>query len=211
MRLNLSRRLATRIKVGTLAVAAATTGAVFAPAPAYANTPRVEIVNVSTGLRADVIGASKADGQNVFLWPNNTSASQEFDLVNMGGGFFQLRARHSFKCLMLDQTQPGVGDGRRLAQYPCTDASYRSAQWSFQDMNGGCPDTALCTDLGRRIIKNRYSGRCIDAANASGKKPPRESYLQTWTCITSTSAWNADNQIWKIYDPVARQTVTRPS
>lgn len=198
----------TRVGAAVAAIAAAV---VLAPAPASANTPNIEIVNVATNLRADVVWASTADGANAFLWTNNTSASQLFDLINMGGGFFQIRARHSGKCLMLDRTQTNVGDGRRIAQYPCTDASYRSAQWSFTDISGDCEANALCADTGRRIIKNRFTGRCLDADNPSGKKPGQQALLQTWTCISSTKAWNADNQLWKIYDPVTRRAVTRPS
>ena len=208
------KRTAIRVKLEALAVAAVTAvaaGAVLAPAAAYADTSRVEIVNAATNLRADVMRASVQDGQNVFLWPNNTSASQEFDLVNMGSGFFQLRARHSGKCLMVDRTQVNVGNGRRIAQYPCTDPSYQSAQWSFEHMNGNCEANALCIDSGRRIIKNRYTGRlCLDTANPSGKMPGQEAVLQLSTCISSPSAWNADNQIWKIIDPVTRQPITQP-
>ena len=204
------KRTAIRVKLGALAVAAVAAGAVLAPAAAYADTSRVEIVNAATNLRADVMWASVQDGQNVFLWPNNASASQEFDLVNMGSGFFQLRARHSGKCLMVDRTQVNVGNGRRIAQYLCTDTSYQSAQWSFEDMNGNCEANALCIDSGRRIIKNRYTGRCLDTANPTGKMPGRQAVLQLWTCISSPSAWNADNQIWKIIDPVTRQPITRP-
>jgi hypothetical protein len=178
---------------------------------AAANTSRVEIVNVATERRADVMWASPNDGQNVFLWRNNASASQLFDLINMGGGFFQIRARHSNKCLMVDRTQPNVGDGRRIAQYPCTDASYKSAQWSFRDMNGGCSDNGLCVDRGWRVIKNRYSGKCLDTHNPSGRRPGEQAVLQLWSCITSPTAWNADNQIWKIFDPATRRAITRPS
>ena len=159
---------------------------------AYANTNRVEIVIFATNFRADVMWASQQDGQNVFLWPNNSSASQEFDLINMGGGFFQLRARHSDKCLMVDRTQVKVGNGRRIAQYPCTDAGYKSAQSSFQDINGNCEANALCIDSGRRAIKNRYTGKCLDTANPSGTKPGEQAVLQSWTCISSPSAWNAE-------------------
>ena len=204
------KRTAIRVKLGALAVAAIAAGAVLAPAAAYADTSRVEIVNAATNLRADVMWASVQDGQNVFLWPNNASASQEFDLINMGSGFFQLRARHSGKCLMVDRTQVNVGNGRRIAQYLCTDTSYQSAQWSFEDMNGNCEANALCIDSGRRIIKNRYTGRCLDTANPSGKMPRQQAVLQLWTCISSPSAWDADNQIWKIIDPVTGQPITRP-
>ena len=202
------KRLASRVTIATLAVAVASCA--LLTGSAYANTSRVELVIASTNLRADVMWASVQDGQNVFLWRNNTSASQEFDLINMGGGFFQLRARHSGKCLMLDKTQVNVGNGRRIAQYPCTGASYKSAQWSFEDMNGNCEADALCVDTGRRVIRNRYTGRCLDTDNPSGKRPGQQAFLQLWTCISSPNAWNADNQIWKIFDPVTRRPITQP-
>jgi Ricin-type beta-trefoil lectin domain-like len=202
------------VTVGTLAVAI-TLCTLLVPGAAYANTNHVELVNVATRLRADVMWASQADGQNVFLWVNNTSASQLFDLIYMGSSpsginFFQIRARHSGKCLMVDRSQPNVGNGRRIAQYPCTSASYMSAQWYFKDMNPPCADNGLCRDLGWRVIKNRYWSKCIDTANPAGKKPPQRAVLQLWTCIRSTSAWNADNQIWKIWDPFARRTIYQP-
>ena len=150
------RRLAPRVTIGTLAVVVASC-ALLVPGAAYANTNRVELVIAATNLRADVMWASTQDAQNVFLWPNNASASQEFDLINMGSGFFQIRARHSGKCLMLDKNQGKVGNGTRIAQYPCPGAGYQSAQWSFQDMNGNCEADALCADTGRRVIRNRYT------------------------------------------------------
>jgi hypothetical protein len=201
--------------VGTLAVAIALC-TLLVPGAAYANTYHVELINVSSHLRADVIGASQDDGQNVFLWVNNTSASQLFDLIYMGSSrsgirFFQIRARHSGKCLMLDRSQPNVGNGRRIAQYPCTPASYMSAQWYFKDMNPPCDDNALCLDRGWRVIKNRYTSKCIDTNNPAGTNPPQQAVLQLWTCISSPSAWNADNQIWRIWDPFARRTIYRPA
>jgi len=195
------------LAIGTLTVFCT----LLVPGAAYANTNRVELVNVATRLRADVMWASQQDGQNVFLWVNNTSASQLFDLINMDGTYFQIRARHSGKCLMVDRTQPNVGNGRRIAQYPCTPASYKSAQWRFDDMNPRCADNALCLDLGWRIIRNRnFIGKCLDTANPAGKKPPQQAVLQLWTCISRTTAWNADNQIWKIWDPFARRTIVQP-
>jgi hypothetical protein len=116
--------------------------------------------------------------------------------------------------LMLDRAQAKlegrVGNGTRIAQYPCTPANYKSAQWSFKDMNGDCEANALCIDAGRRVIKNRYTPKCLDTANPSGKRPGQKAVLQLWTCISSPSAWNADNQIWKIFDPVTRRAITQP-
>jgi hypothetical protein len=146
-------------------------------------------------------------------WKNNASASQEFDLIFMGNDgrdFFQIRARHSGKCLMLQKNQGKVGNGTRIAQYPCSAATYRSAQWYFNDVSGNCEADALCSDSGRRVIKNRYVPKCIDTANPSGKRPGQQAILQLWTCVSSPSTWNADNQIWKIIDPVTKRPITEP-
>jgi hypothetical protein len=200
-----------RLTIGTLAVVAASC-ALLASGTAYANTNHVELVDAKTHLRADVMWASVQDGQNVFLWPDNKSASQLFDLIYMGSSrsglqFFQIRAEHSGKCLMVDRTQPNVGNGRRIAQYPCTAASYQSAQWYVKDMNPFCADNALCADLGWRVIVNRWYGKCLDTANPAGTNPPQQATLQLWTCIPSTNVWNADNQIWQIVDAGTKRPV----
>jgi hypothetical protein len=81
----MTRRLAPRVALGTLVASCA----LLVPGAAYANTDRVEIVNFASNgkLRADVMGASVQDGQGVFLWPNNSSASQEFDSSTWGWVF----------------------------------------------------------------------------------------------------------------------------
>ena len=108
--------------IGTLAVAVALC-ALVAAGSACADTNRVEIVNAATHLRADVMWASAQDGQGVFLWPDNTSASQLFALVYTGSSgsglrFFQIRARHSGRCLMLQKDQPGSGTVRGSCSFP---------------------------------------------------------------------------------------------
>jgi len=199
-----------KLAVAGLATAAALAAGVLAPAPASALTPRVELVNVSTNLRADVMWASTADATGAFLWPDNTSASQLFDLQSTGGGWFTIKARHSGKCLMIRRNVGTVGNGTPLAQYPCTGQGYQSEQWNFVPMMLNCEAQALCLDTGQRVIVNRYSGRCIDTANPSGRKPQQQAVLQLWDCITTPKAWNADNQIWKIFDPATRRTITQP-
>ena len=77
-------------------------------------------------------------------------------------------------------------------------------------MNGNCEADALCIDTGRRVIRNRYTGKCLDTDNASGTRPGQHAVLQLWTCISSPRAWNADNQIWKIVDPATRRPITQP-
>ena len=100
-----------------------------ASAAQAASTYRVEITNIRSGLKADVMWASTAPYQGVFLWPNNTSASQEFDLLDSGGGYFRIRARHSGQCLMLDWRGGSYMNGTRVIQYPHCNAGYSPAEW----------------------------------------------------------------------------------
>jgi hypothetical protein len=206
----MARPVLRKLAAAALGTAAALAAGVLAPAPASALTPRVELVNVSTNLRADVMWASTADATGAFLWPDNTSASQLFDLQPIGGVWFTIKARHSGKCLMIKRNVGKIGNGTPLAQYPCTGQGYLSEQWKFVPMMTNCEANALCLDTGHRVIVNRYTGRCIDTANPAGRKPKQQAVLQLWDCIRTPNAWNADNQIWKIVDAATKKTVTQP-
>jgi Ricin-type beta-trefoil lectin domain-like len=145
---------------------------------------------------ADVMWASNAEYQGVFLWPDNTSFSQEFELLDSGGGFFRLRARHSGQCLMLDW-RSGYYNGTPVIQYPHCDAGYAGSEWQVRYVYtsrgaNGYPQSVP-------TLVNRATGRCLDAANASGY-PRAQSVLQQWDCITTVEDWNADNQTWHLLD-----------
>ncbi|MDT5038272.1 MAG: hypothetical protein QOE03_3457 [Micromonosporaceae bacterium] len=45
-------------------------------------------------------------------------------------------------------------------------------------------------------VRNRDSGRCLDARNGSSNPPGQQAVLQVWDCITSPGEWNAHNQMW---------------
>ncbi|MGW2841736.1 RICIN domain-containing protein [Streptomyces sp. NPDC001493] len=174
--------------------------AALAPSSASAaDTTRIEIVNAGTKLRADVMWGSTSSLTGVFLWPDNTSASQEFDLLDSGNGFFRIRARHSGQCLMLDWRAGTYSDGTKVLQYPACDAGYAPAEWSVQMIRAdNC--TGLCFGVWYMLIKNRATGRCLDAEAPSGH-PVQEAVLQQWTCITAYTDWNAWNQMWEYSDP----------
>ena len=85
------------------AVAAAVALGLPSPAQAAGSASGTyELRNSASGLRADVMWASTASMTGAFLWPDNSSLSQEFNLVDGGNGFFRIQARHSGQCLMLD-------------------------------------------------------------------------------------------------------------
>ncbi|WP_170286520.1 RICIN domain-containing protein [Micromonospora olivasterospora] len=168
---------------------------VIAPTPAYAATPIVEIVNYNSGLRADVMWASTSPLTGVFLWPNNSSPSQEFEMLDSGGGFFRLKARHSGQCLMLDW-RVGTQNGTPIIQDPYCDAGYRRAEWYRQYITPPQPP-CYCFPATYMIIRNRSTGRCLDAASGTGQ-PGQQAILQQWDCIVSGTEWNRWNQVWTI-------------
>ncbi|MGW4382471.1 RICIN domain-containing protein [Kitasatospora sp. NPDC004531] len=193
MRIPLARP-ARRFGLAALAVALAfvVVGA-LAPAPAHAADPtRFELVNARTGLRADVMWASTAAYTGVFLWPDNTSASQEYELLDSGNGYFRIKARHSGQCLMLDWRSGTYSNGTPVIQYPYCDAGYAPAEWSRDWV--GHPCTCFPTTM---ILKNRATGRCLDAAAPSGT-PAQQAPLQQWDCITTDDVWNTANQSWNL-------------
>lgn len=172
------------------------------PSPAYAaDRNHMEIVNSGTGLRADVMWASTSALTGVFLWPDNTSASQEFDLLDSGNGFFRIKARHSGQCLMLDWRSGFYDNGTPILQYPFCDAGYAPSEWSAQQIQIPCG--TMCFPVDHTLLKNRATGRCLDAAAPSGL-PAEQAVLQQWDCISSSSVWNARNQMWDInsLDPI---------
>jgi hypothetical protein len=190
---------------GSLAAAVAL--AVAVPSPATADdTLRREIVNHSSSLRADVMWASTSAYQPVFLWPDNTSASQEFDLLDSGNGYFRIRARHSNQCLMLDWRGSSYTNGTRILQYPYCGAGYGPAEWQGRWLSGTrCSDGICTTGVDHMLLVNRTTGRCLDAHNPHGGRPGAQAVLQQWDCVTSTDAWNIGNQSWDILTPGSRR------
>ncbi|WDZ83644.1 RICIN domain-containing protein [Micromonospora cathayae] len=192
-----------RISVAVVAVlvTVAATVTVVTPAPARADTLGVEIVSGQTWgtYRADVMSASTEPMKGVFLWPDNASLSQEFDLLDSGNGFFRIRARHSGQCLMLDWRSGTYTNGTPVVQYPHCSAGYAPGEWSSEWIwypGNGCTG---CLFDGRgwlRLVKNRATGMCLDTANPAGGSPGQGAVLQQWQCITSSTQWNSWNQMW---------------
>ena len=187
-----------------LVLTAAVTALVAPATAASADTNRVEITNSYSGLKADVVWGSSNPYQRVFLWPNNASASQEFNLLDSGGGYFRIQARHDGQCLMLDWRSGTYGNGNAVIQYPYCAAGYAPAEWYRRTLSGTrCSGNVCTTGVDQMVLVNRRTGRCLDAANGAGGRPPAQSMLQEWDCVTSTSAWNIGNQAWFIAPPGA--------
>lgn len=175
----------------------------LAPASAapVADRYRVEITNLRSGLRADVMWASTQRYQGVFLWPNNNSASQEFDLLYTDSVHFRIRARHSQQCLMPDWRPGPYTNGTRIVQSGgACKAGYRPGEWRrgwvspAQTCDG---DSCSTTGVQYPVLINRRTGKCLDAANPAGGRPRAQAILQQWTCIRTADDWNAGNQLWR--------------
>ncbi len=69
----------------------------------------------------EVDNASFADGARVLQWPCHGGTHQQWQLIHAEGSFpyswFQLRARHSGKCIEIDQAS--LATGARVLQWPC--------------------------------------------------------------------------------------------
>ncbi|WP_159001143.1 RICIN domain-containing protein [Streptomyces sp. SBT349] len=169
--------------------------AVIAPTPAQAAEPtRFELVNSHTGLRADVMGASAEPHTGVFLWPDNASTSQEYELLDSGNGYFRIKARHSGQCLMLDWRAGFYDNGTPIIQYPSCGAGYAPAEWSISWAQPSCTTPCFATTM---LIRNRATGMCLDVAAPSGV-PGQQSPLQQWSCIAKDNEWNTGNQSWTL-------------
>lgn len=195
--LSASRARAALLATGVIPVALMLSPGVANAADQY----NVKITNIYSRLKIDVMWASTAPYQGVFLWPNNASASQTFDLLDSGGGYFRIRARHSGQCLMLDWRSGSYTNGTPIIQYPYCNAGYSPAEWrrgwvsSPPTCNG---DTCTITDDAYPVLINRATGRCLDAANGRGGAPPMQAVLQQWDCLRTPEDWNASNQGWQI-------------
>ena len=165
----------------------------LAPVPAQAADPaHYKLVNVRTGLRADVMWASTASYTGVFLWPDNTSLSQQYEVLDSGNGYFRLKALHSGQCLMLDWRAGTYSNGTPVIQYPYCDAGYAPSEWTIVWVGHTC----MCFPT-TQIFKNRATGRCLDA-NAPSGTPGQQAVLQQWDCIPSDDYWNTANQSWNL-------------
>jgi hypothetical protein len=188
-------------RIGAAALVAAGFVVAIGPLPATAYDHQiVEIQNKGNrSLRADVIWAGTAPFTGLFLWTDNSSASQEFELLSSPDPtYFRIKARHSGQCLMLDWRSGSWNNGTPVIQYPFCDAGYAAAEWSISYVQ---VDNGYGFGPSYQILKNRATGRCLDAGNAAGGVPAQQAALQQWDCITNGNQWNSWNQMWGLIDP----------
>ena len=180
--------------------------------PASAADQIVPLRNVSSNLYVDVIGANQNDGVGVILFDFNGNKNQMFDVRQKEpklGSFTLvgplLIAQHSFKCLAVKNASQH--DGALIIQTKCS-FDDNSQIWNFEDVGRptvDCPHG--CLPVGFRM-RNRFSGKCIDAGNANfPTPPPRNAILQQITCVRDTGQPNFVNQVFDFTQPGAGPVV----
>jgi hypothetical protein len=174
-----------------------------ASAAPVADKYRLELTNLGSGLKVDVMWASKDRYAGVFLWRNNNSASQEFDLLyNPDGYHFRIRARHSGQCLMPDWRPGPYTNGTRIVQSAgACKPGYTPGEWRRGEVSARIVcDGVSCQSTGATytVLVNRRTRKCLDADNPAGGKPRAQAILQQWTCIRTSDDWNAGNQLFQI-------------
>jgi hypothetical protein len=138
------------------------------------------IVAAESGLCLDVWGVGQQDGADLQTYPCQGWDNQDFRLVEMDGGFHQIRAEHSGKCIGISQ---GEGVDAIVRQGTCDHdpTSGRWQQFRVEDVPGTTQvrfvhrQTNLCLDRGNGTVPHTLAQ--LEACNGSA--------AQRWS-MTST-------------------------
>jgi hypothetical protein len=199
-----SRLHITRLVLATVLILAAV---VLAQTSAAARVKTVQIINIYSHHPVDIVPGGRAASTqpyaNAFLWKNSISDSQWFDLIYSVGGktnTFKIRNRLSGLCLMLDFRDLPYRNGTRVIQYDCN--VKKQSKWWYRVRVEGVPAPPGERQSDYRymlLVKNDYTGKCLDADNGGGGEPPRGAVLQQWDCFEYSDDWNVGNQLWRDY------------
>ena len=110
------------------------------------------IVNRNSALNVDVSGASLNDGGSVIQYPNNGGTNQQWQLIDVGGGYDKIIAHHSGKAL--DVSGSSLTTGAAVVQNGYTGLT--SQQWQLVNVGG----------IYVKIV-NRNSGLVLDVPGAA--------------------------------------------
>jgi arabinan endo-1,5-alpha-L-arabinosidase len=137
------------VSAGVVAIALATVSVVSPTADAATIDPAAfyQLVSRHSGKALTIAGGSTADGAGLVQQTTGSSANQQFQFLDSGGGFYRLRARHSGK--VLDVEGRSTADGANVVQW--SDLGGTNQQWSVADTDGGYVQ-----------LINRNSGKALD-------------------------------------------------
>jgi hypothetical protein len=106
-----------------------------------------------SGKCLDVVSQSVADGADVAQYGCNGGANQQWQVLDLGTGYYQLIARHSNRCLTVPSAS--TADGTRVVQQACGTGD-TAQQWQVTDLGGGY-----------QRFTARHSGKCLDVVSGS--------------------------------------------
>jgi hypothetical protein len=167
--------------LAVVALGAVGTVAVSAPARAATVDPGAEylLVNRHSGLVADVLDASTADGAEIIQWNRLDAAPwQRWKFQDMGSGYHRIVSVHSGKAI--DVWERSTADGAEVRQY--TPGSGANQQFRLVDTAGGVQ------------LVNRHSGKALEVWDWSTAPGGRLSQYtshggtsQVWDLVRATS------------------------
>lgn len=132
-----------------------------------------QIVSEESGKCVDVVSASTANAADVIQYTCGSGSNQQFELRDLGNGYYNLVAQHSGKCL--DVNGASTADGAAIIQYTCGNGT--NQQWELREAGS------------RHELVARHSGKCLDVPSGSTANGTR---LQQYDC------WDAANQRWAL-------------
>jgi len=120
------------------------------PPPGPQTGVNYHLVASQSGKLADIYGASTAAGAVLIQWSSNGGLNQQFDLIDSGGGYFRVRARHSNLVLQVTSNNSGADVAQQA------DSNAASQQWLFTDRGNGAYS-----------LTNKQSGLALGVLNSS--------------------------------------------
>lgn len=124
---------------------------------------------VHSGLCLGVEAAGNFNGARVLQETCTGATSQQWQMVDLGTGYFEFRAVHSGKCL--DVSGVSTSPGAYVHTWDCIDGD--NQKWAISSHPAG----------GSRLTV-LHSGQCLDISG--GSTAPGEAAIQ-WTCHTGSN------------------------
>lgn len=163
------RKLLTRPGMFVAAVVSLLAGSLSAAAPAQAGfTDYWTFQRIDMSKCLEVGEMATYTGAAIVQWDCWSGPNQQWKFESVGGGWSQVRNRHSGKCL--DVLWGGTTNGAQLVQWDCNGSATQQRRSHWVCANGWCVDEELI---------NGASNRCADVLNIAGHNG---ALLGLWDC-----------------------------